>query len=382
MFTNPQLHLYVLFLSASLYYLLPPSRPEYRRSLLIAVSSLLIFYAAPYSFITVVIVSLCTSFFATLIQKEIYTRTSITIGIIICLLPILSFEYINQNENIIAKLGVSYFALKSISILIDCSRKQLQVSFSQVLMLNAFFPIFSAGPIERASVFEVDRFQNIFNIRDIGIGISRILIGFFKSIFIVKELLGPLIKNYYGSLPVIMNTGDSMMLYGFVLSKFAMLYIAFSGYTDIAIGTGRVLGFKLRENFDKPFLATSIQNFWQRWHISLANTVSNYLFLPFVRMTGKPALAIFVAFILVGIWHEMTWNYLLWGFFHGIALAINYKYGKYAGKKPILKKFHRNFIVLNFFRILTISYVAWLSLFANSTDLKTAFQMSRMLIGI
>jgi len=138
----------------------------------------------------------------------------------------------------------------------------------------------------------------------------------------------------------------------------------------------------VQENFKLPFLATSIQNFWQRWHLSLAQTVSQYLFLPIVRATGKPALAILCAFVTIGLWHDISLTYLCWGLLHGAALAFHLKYSRFAGKRPALKALHANPLVLTFFRMLTLSYVAWVSAFANAPNLDAAFALTGTLVGL
>jgi len=112
----------------------------------------------------------------------------------------------------------------------------------------------------------------------------------------------------------------------FAFFSFGFLYVNFSGFTDIAIGSGWMFNLELTENFHFPLLSHSIQNFWQRWHLSLSKFITAYMFKPMLRRTGKPALSLVVTFTLIGLWHNVSIGYLFWGVGHGSALALTMYY--------------------------------------------------------
>jgi D-alanyl-lipoteichoic acid acyltransferase DltB (MBOAT superfamily) len=161
---------------------------------------------------------------------------------------------------------------------------------------------------------------------------------------------------------------------------FIVLYLDFSGYSSLAIGCTLLYGITLPENFRRPLLARSIQEFWQRWHLSLGAFISRYLFQPLVRATGRPKLAIFAAFVLVGLWHEISWPYFLWGVGHGAALALHMELAKRPKTdKPRSEASNLVAVVQGF---LTITYVALLSKLANAETLSGSFTVLGELVGL
>lgn len=382
MFVDPQLHLYTSFLAVICYYLIPSNYAVMRQWLLIALSFFLILFAAPFAGFVGILLSIFSYFSGTFLTKTKITNSLFYLLVLVPILVMVSFELVNSNSPLLERLGVSYFAIKSISVLFDCKWGLLKPNFRQVLMLNLWFPIYSAGPIERAATFSEDKFQHQFNWEDVVAGLSRIVIGFFKTIYIATELIRSYLTTNYGTIVDIVQSGSVADAYLFIFTNFLFLYINFSGYTDIAIGTSRMFGFRILENFNSPFLATSVQNFWQRWHISLSTAVSRYLFIPIVRATGKPPLAIFLAFTIIGLWHELSILYLIWGILHGSALSVNLMYNKFAQKKPSLVSFHSFAVSKLFFGIVTVTYVSWVSIIANSPSVQIAFELTILLLGI
>lgn len=382
MFVDPQLHLYIAALAAVLYFLLPADRIRTRQWLLIAASLLLVAYAAPVAGLVAIGLSVFVFLVGRAFAARQPSKLALWSAVAVPVAVIVGYDSVLPTGSFFDKLGSSYFAIKSITILIDCRRGELVPTLRQTLLLNLWFPIYSAGPIERAKTFADEHFGNRLNLQDLGYGVARIAFGLFKTTYVVKALLSPAMDRIFGDVTAVATAGSAGMAFGFILMSFLVIYIGFSGYTDIALGTSRIFGLRVRENFNLPFLATSIQNFWQRWHLSLAQTVAQYLFLPIVRTTGKPAMAIFIAFVVIGLWHQISLTYFCWGVLHGAALAFNYRYSRYAGKRPGLKAFHANPLVRSFFRVVTLTYVAWVSAFANSPDIETALALSATLLRL
>jgi len=380
-FVDPQLHLFVTIGTVLAFYLIPRDCPQQRLTLLIGASALLIFYAAPYALIACAVLASATLILGKALASGERSSVFYAGALSLPILTIALFEYAEAETSVLARLGVSYFALKAMTVLVDCRRGHASPAFGEILLLLMFYPIYSAGPIERARALRRTALQSPFSIDNIGQGLLRIAMGIFLSIYVAKHILETLIEVSFPAIAEAPGQFSALAVYGYLLLNFLALYVAFTGYTDIAIGTARLLGIPVQENFRFPLLATSIQNFWQRWHLSLSAIISAYLFKPMVRATGRPMLAIFSAFTVIGLWHDVTWQYLLWGAGHGGALALNYRYGRYCATRPGLQAFHQHALVRNASRVLTLSYIALVSGFANAPDLGAALRMVGALFG-
>ena len=238
--------------------------------------------------------------------------------------------------NLALPVGISFYTFHSIGYLIDVYRNHVvpSKSFTEYAIFIAFFPQLVAGPILRAKQFlpqlrekiegsEVGiRFrQIIINETNLKIGITLMALGFFKKMFFADNI-SPLVNEIFAR-PMGL---DSFTIILGTIAFGIQVYCDFSGYSDIAIGAALILGFKIPVNFNKPFFATSPSEFWRRWHISLSSWVKDYLFLPIVyRKIGSDFILFFgllVTFIVLGLWHGAGWNFILFGFLHGIYVAI------------------------------------------------------------
>ncbi len=235
-------------------------------------------------------------------------------------------------------LGLSYFIFKKISYLLDAywGRLQPEKRFSRLLLFVVFFPEITAGPIDRAGrllpQFEGNR---DFVAADISAGLHQVLWGMFKKL-VIADRLAALVD------PVFQSPGQfqAQAILAAALFYSLQIYADFSGYSDMAIGLGRLFGYRLQMNFDRPYFALSIGDFWRRWHISLSQWLRDYLFLPlsfaFLRrfpqasLLGRKteaqayALASLVTMALCGLWHGASWTFLLWGLLHGVYLAAGF----------------------------------------------------------
>jgi len=267
-------------------------------------------------------------------------------------------------------LGISYTAIRCFIMIREYYAGNGPNIF-EALTAFMFFGHFVAGPISGAQPWKNLAEKLVF--KNLAIAFSRIFWGA-ALFFVIPKLLDRL------DLPNRLNLadGDRARAWFDVYDGFFRLYIDFSGYSAIAIGIALLYGVRLPENFNWPLLSTSIQEFWQRWHISLGKFISVYLFNPLVRQFGKPGLAIFLAFISVGIWHKFSLTYLIWGVGHGAALALNMALRKRypIKKRPTLA----SWFILPLGWIFTMSYVALLSAFANSENIKEGLLLLQELI--
>ena len=223
-------------------------------------------------------------------------------------------------------LGLSYYLFRLVAYLLDVYWENLpaQKNLVPVGVYASFFPQIVSGPIQRPSAFflQLTRVGRI-DPDDLATGLRRILFGFFKKIAIADRL-GPSVAAIYSA-----PEAHSPMELTFAAYAFAIqLYADFSGLTDIALGLGRLFGIRGPENFDLPFFARNLQEYWRRWHMSLTSWLSDYLFTPLrmaLRHKGQAGLAaaVFLNMVAVGVWHGFTGPYLAFGIFHGVALVTS-----------------------------------------------------------
>ena len=187
-----------------------------------------------------------------------------------------------------------------------------------VFLSQVFFPTLVVGPIQFADRINLDRLCTVPSREAVADGARRVIIGIAKVAWIGPELTARLANVF---------TEHEPGPIGWLFAVFAIwagllnIYIMFSGYVDLAVGTCRFVGIDSKENFNRPWLARTPQEFWQRWHMSLVWVTNNIGYHPYVRRTGRRYLGIVLAFTFIGAWHAFTWQYLLWGICHGLALA-------------------------------------------------------------
>jgi len=203
------------------------------------------------------------------------------------------------------------------------------LQLQEYLIYVIFFPAIAAGPIDRVQRFVQDLHQPVRLTTEKALqGGRRILMGIFNK-FVLADGLALIALNTTNANQVNSSGWLWIMLYAFALR----IYFDFSGYTDIAIGLGQLLGIQLPENFEKPYLKPNLTQFWNSWHITLANWFRAYFFNPITRslrssLSNLPLpFIIFVGqlstFILIGLWHGITWNFVIWGAWHGLGLFIH-----------------------------------------------------------
>jgi D-alanyl-lipoteichoic acid acyltransferase DltB (MBOAT superfamily) len=225
--------------------------------------------------------------------------------------------------NIILPVGISFYTFQTLSYTWDIYKRQLKPNHDvlRFLAFVSFFPQLVAGPIERASHL-LPQFDSIkkINYQQLRSGFLLMAVGFFKKIVIADRLarfVDPAFADY-----------DQLAGYSAIIAILfftLQLYFDFSAYSNIAIGCGRMLGFELSLNFNKPYLSTSFSDFWRRWHISLSSWFKDYVYIPLGgNKSGKffTSRNFLIVFLLSGLWHGASWNFVLWGLFNGLFLII------------------------------------------------------------
>jgi len=221
--------------------------------------------------------------------------------------------------DLILPVGISFYTFQTLSYVIDVYRGDVEPerNFFFYALFVSFFPQLVAGPIERPGNLIPQLKQTHPWSRDDAVkGAKHMLVGFFKKIC-VADLISVYVNSIY-------NDAESATALGIIIATalFAVqIYCDFSGYTDIAIGCARVMGIRLMQNFDHPYMATSIKEFWSRWHISLSSWFKDYLYIPLGgnrRGKGRALFNVFVVFLVSGLWHGANWTFVIWGAIHGI----------------------------------------------------------------
>jgi alginate O-acetyltransferase complex protein AlgI len=224
---------------------------------------------------------------------------------------------------VLLPIGISFFTFHAISYVIDVSRRDAVAQKSPVhaALYLLLFPQLIAGPIIRYRDIADQLARRVASIDDFGYGVRRFIIGLGKKVLIANVVAGPADKIF--SLPLAeLSTGHAWL--GLVCYTL-QIYFDFSGYSDMAIGLGRMFGFRFPENFRWPYVATSITAFWRRWHISLSTWFRDYLYIPLGGNRVSPARRyanLVTVFFLCGLWHGASWNFVIWGLWHGSFLVI------------------------------------------------------------
>lgn len=223
--------------------------------------------------------------------------------------------------NIILPVGISFFTFQTLSYTIDVYRRRLnyEASLLKFAVFVAFFPQLVAGPIVRACDFlpQLSR-DSRFTWRNFTIGCSQIVSGFFKKC-VIADSLAPYVDVVFASTD---TQSSPTVLLGILFYAF-QIYCDFAGYSDIAIGLARVMGFHFLENFRRPYFASSFSDFWQRWHISLSSWLRDYLYIPLGGNRMGPRrthINLMLTMLIGGLWHGAAWTFVGWGFLHGFYL--------------------------------------------------------------
>ena len=217
-------------------------------------------------------------------------------------------------------IGISFYTFQSISYLVDVYRREspAQKRFGDLLLYISMFPQLIAGPIVRYGTIEREIHHRKVSVQDVADGSFRFLVGLGKKVILANQLSEVSDQFLAGNLAELTTAGAWVGLLAFTLQ----IYFDFSGYSDMAIGIGRCLGFHFKENFDHPYCCNSITDFWRRWHISLGSFFRDYLYIPMGGNRKHQIFNILVVWFLTGMWHGASWNFIVWGLYFGLIVAL------------------------------------------------------------
>ena len=224
------------------------------------------------------------------------------------------------DPKIALPIGISFYTFQSISYLIDVYRQEapMQRHFGNLLLYISMFPQLIAGPIVRYNTVAQEISNRSVTSKDVADGIYRFVIGLGKKGILANQLSEISDQFLAGNMQDLTTTGAWTGIVAFTLQ----IYFDFSGYSDMAIGLGRCLGFHFNENFRHPYCCDTITDFWRRWHISLGSFFRDYVYIPMGGNRSHQALNILVVWFLTGMWHGASWNFIIWGVYFGLIVTI------------------------------------------------------------
>ena len=355
------------------------------RNIILLISSLIFYsWGEPRTIIIMIITIIVNYVMAIMIEEnEKYRKLLFIVTCIFNIGILFFFKYFNffVNDvlmlknvtlNIILPIGISFYTFQILSYVIDVYKKEV-VAQRSIINLGAYvtmFPQLIAGPIVRYQTIAKELTERKEHVDDIAEGLRRFIIGLGKKIIIANQM-AIIADKVYLSIPL--HDLNTMFAWIGTIAFALQIYYDFSGYSDMAIGLGKMFGFHFVENFNYPYIATSITDFWRRWHISLSSWFRDYVYIPLGGSRcskGRWMLNIMIVWSLTGLWHGASYNFILWGLYYGVLLMM---------EKLFFKKYLDKLRGINYIITMLIVLVGWV--FFNSSSVDQIIYMIRNLFG-
>ncbi len=341
--------LYIFLPIAFILYFITPKK--YRNYTLLILSAIFYFFGEPIYVILLLISSVSDYFHSLYIEKQRNTKKAkiaLSSSIIINLSMLFFFKYLDlfislfntvfgtniPLANIPLPIGISFFTFQTMSYSVDVYRGDVKAEkkFSTFATFVSMFPQLIAGPIVRYSDIEKDLKSRTYDLNSYYLGIKRFVIGLTQKVLIANSL-GEFVEIFKSS-----GDKSTIFFWAYAIAFSLQIYFDFAGYSNMAIGLGKILGFSFPENFNYPYISKSITEFWRRWHMSLSRWFRDYLYIPLGgNKKGKirQAINILIVWSVTGLWHGASFNFVLWGLYFGILLTLEkFVIGKWMEKLP------------------------------------------------
>ncbi len=311
-------------------------------------------------------------------------KTALVIGVVAPLVVLGIFKYYDFFINsfcdlfgivrtnttaLVIAVGISFYTFQSLSYTIDVYRGKIEAErdFVHTALYIAFFPQLVAGPIVKAGEFlpQLRQERNI-SLQNLEPGLQIMLFGFFKKV-VIADNIGPFIQAVH-SAPSAYSAGTLLLA---AYAYFVQLYCDFSGYSDIAVGCAKCLGYDLTRNFDLPFISPNVNEFWRRWHISLSTWLTEYLYFPLggsKKGEARTYLNILINMTVCGLWHGPEWKYVIWGFLSGVAQCA------FRATGPVRKKIPKTPLTNALSIFVTFHFFCFVAIIFCAKDIGTALQ--------
>ena len=380
---------------------------KYRNIILLIFSLIFYSWGEPKYIFLMLITVLIAYIFGLLIDKyrfeKIKSKLFLIISVVLILLNLFIFKYLDFSigifnsifktniglSKLVLPIGISFYTFQILSYVIDLywGKVGVQKNYFRLLLYVSFFPQLIAGPIVRYETVEKEISDRKTTLDGFINGFKRFIWGLAKKVIIANNvaIFCDYIYNNYSSY-------GSNILWVAAICYTLQIYFDFSGYSDMAIGLGKMFGFNFLENFNYPYIASSITDFWRRWHISLSSFFRDYVYIPLGgnRVSKVKFIRnIFIVWLLTGIWHGASYNFILWGLYYAILLLIEKMFtGKYIEKLPkVLKMLYSLFFITLgwvIFRVENLNDLVLVikKMFSfNNTSFVTLFNNNSMLIS-
>ena len=391
MLFNSYIFLFLFLPLCLLAYFLCNRKVGYRAGLVVLSVMSLVFYAYDHiQYLLILVLSILVNWFISRIIIRLEERPSkiiLMIGIVANILPLFYFKYLNfvlfnfnrivatdfQIEQIILPLGISFYTFQQISYLVDTYRGETKkYNFLEYTAFVSFFPQLVAGPIVLHKEI-IPQFRQIekkkFNSDSLANGLYVLAVGLFKKV-ILADTFGEAVAWGFSHVADL----SSMDIIIVMLSYTFQIYFDFSGYSDMAIGIARMFNIDIPRNFNSPYKATSIREFWDRWHMTLTRFLREYIYFPLGgsrKGRKRTYINIIIIYIVSGIWHGASWTFILWGIVHGIASVLNRIFKKTWERMHVAFQWLVTFCFLN---------ISWLIFRADSVS--QVFELLKRMIRL
>ena len=308
----------------------------WQNALLLTVSLLFYAFGEPVYVLLMIASALANYVFALLIDRyrsKLWLVLAVVVNLgILAVFKYTGFLLTNLNSalglhipvpQISLPIGISFFTFQALSYVIDVYRQQVAVqrNYGKVLLYISFFPQLIAGPIVRYVDVAKEIDQRTVSLEGVTYGLRRFIVGLGKKVLIANTM-GAVADYVFQKGAASLNMPAAWI--GAIAYLF-QIYYDFSGYSDMAIGLGRMFGFHFKENFNHPYMASTVQDFWRRWHISLSSFFRDYVYIPLGgnrKGRGRTVVNRIIVFFLTGLWHGANWTFVVWGLFHGFFLLL------------------------------------------------------------
>lgn len=339
---------------------------QFKNAVLIVFS--LIFYAwGEPAYVFLMLISVFINYLAGMMISR-YGKLGLWIGVICNILILGVFKYAGflatmlvdcgipvPVPNIALPIGISFYTFQSLSYLVDVYRKEapVQKRFTGLLLYISMFPQLIAGPIVRYNTVAQEINNRKVSSSDVAEGLYRFFIGLGKKVILANQFSEIVEQFLGGNFPDLTTSGAWLGIAAFAFQ----IYFDFSGYSDMAIGMGRCMGFHFNENFNHPYCCNSVTDFWRRWHMSLGSFFRDYVYIPLGGNRRNHLFNILMVWFLTGMWHGACWNYILWGLYFGLVLVIE--------KYTVLKLKSKIFLPLRHLEALAVITFSWIIFYFN-----------------
>ena len=324
---------YFLPIMLALYYILP----KICRNFILLIASLIFYAYGEPTYVLIMILSITFSYIYGLLIDKFRKKSKIflALAVVTSIGLLIYFKYTNfiieninlwlSNKvdfiNVVLPIGISFYTFQMLTYIIDLYKGNVKVQ-KNIFRLGLYitlFPQLIAGPIVRYQTIEEQLENREHSFEKFATGVRRFIFGLGKKV-LIANLLGELVQVF------LLSNDKSVLFYWiYAISVTLQIYFDFSGYSDMAIGLGKMFGFDFLENFNYPYIAKSITEFWRRWHISLSSFFRDYIYIPLGgNRTSKAKWIrnILIVWTLTGVWHGAAWNFIIWGLYFGLILIL------------------------------------------------------------